>query len=622
MQSANSKCESRTKGVEVAAKMAVFLILFSIVLSVITVGDGFRISCGSRFTQSGTSFCVGVPIECRVSLDPDLCVANEDNFTRTNFEVSVSESGTVEPQVEFVQNDQFLTVVLNYVPATNLSTITVNVLAMVSANCSFSVSYTDTVRSSNSQCNYPLSFVVNHSEPAYPATLKGGDLINLVLDLTAVSLTVQALSFNIRNSHPALILIGHEFASVTDGAIPNMAITDADPLVDGVQLVRGDTLLANLTFRVLPYVQPGARLYISFNVSYRTPIYGATNFMQGIKFFDEFITDDIVHGNWSFSLVSYADEDRVNFAFPPNVDDVFSADIPITVPCVSTDLHVNIQFPIFLSDNFTMFLTNVTEVSVALPDNMMRIATLCQYEGPEFNHSSCEASSLELASTPSNITKTAERGPGVDTIYIGLGPILYFFTSPEECLTNLSAANCTCNEEGVDIIITITGHVVDDSILCENETHMYTELLWSPCGVFCENQTLADNVTLEYAYISEVTAEGAPMQLDANPSITRTTISEDGIFPVNASMPAISVPINSFTGDAGDSYNLTFGLLHDSEYSSFTSYDLNYTFSVDPHLEPDDFITICFFNGSSDPFDCEEEPFINHTISRFGFHPE
>lgn len=602
--------------------MAFFLFFFSVVLHVLTVGDSFSISCGSRFTQSETSFCVGIPIECRVSLDPALCVANEDNFTQANFEVSVFESGRAEPQFEFAQNDPFLTVVLDYVPATNLSTITVNVLAMVSTNCSFSVSHTDTVRSSNSQCNYPLSLVVNHSEPAYPAVLKGGDLIKLVLNLTAVSLTVQALSFGIRDSHPALILIGHEFASVADGVILSPAITDGNPLVDTAHLVSGDTLLANLTFRVLPYVQPGARLYFSFHVSYSIPLYGVITFMQGINFFDEYITDDIVHGNMSFSLVSYVDGDRVDFAFPPNVDDLFSINIPISVPCVSTDLNATIEFPVFLSDNFTMFLTNVTEVSVALPVNMIRTARPCQYEGLEFTRSSCEVNNLELASIPLNITKTAERGPGIDTIYIGLGPVLYFFTSSEDCLTNASAANCTCDEEGTDIVITVTGHVVNDSILCENETHRYTELLWSPCGVFCENQTLEDNVTLEYSYLSEVTTERAPMQLDTNPSITRAIISEDGIFPVNASMPAISVPINSFTGDAGDSYNLTFEVLHDSEYSSFTAYDLNYTFSVDPHLEPAEFITICFFNGSSDPFGCEEEPFINYTISRFGFHPE
>lgn len=613
-------CSYRESQCESMMKMTSFVLPFFSIAVCVTVGVCFSISCGSRFTTDGTSFCVGTPIECSVSLDPDLCVAGEDNFTGTNLGVSVFESGVVEPQFEFSQDGSFLRVVLDYIPESNMSMITVHLLATVSANCSFGVSHRSTARSSSSQCNYPLSFKVNRSEPAHPAIVKGGDLIELALELTADSATVQRLSFSLNASHPALALVSYGFASVEDGAIASMAHLDIDPLVEVVRLVRSDTLLANLTFRVQPYVQPGARLYFSFRVSYHVPSYGTITFTQGFKFFDEYMADGITHGNLSFSLTSYADIDRMDFVFPPNVDDIFSVDIPIIVPCVSTDLNVSVAFPVFLSDNFTMFLTNVTDVKVALPDNLVRIAGLCQYQDPQFTRSLCEVRNLELASTPWNITKAAERGPGVDSIYINLGPVLYNFTNLEDCTTNSSATNCTCDEDNV--IITVTGHVANDSILCENENHIYTMLRQSPCGIFCENQTLADNITLKYAYISEVTAETAPMQLDTNPSIRRTVVSEDGDFPVNASMPAINVPINSFTGDAGDSYNLTFDVLHDSEYSSFTAYDLNYTFSVDPHLEPDENITICFFNESSDPLPCEEVPFINYTISRLDFHPE
>jgi hypothetical protein len=551
-----------------------------------------------------------------VSLDPDLCITGEDSFTDINSEVSIFEFGPVYPRFEFLQDGSLLTVLVDYVPDTNMSIVTVNLVASVSENCSFSVSHTGTIRGSINQCNYPLSIAVNRSEPPHPALVKGGDLIKLRLSLTALSATAQNLFFSLSDIHPALALVDHEFANVA-----NTDRMDSGVLGEAERLEVGESLFANLTFRVLPYVQPGANLYLSFIVSYQVPAsFGSTAFVQGFKFFDEYTSNEVVHGNWSFKLPYYDGIDHVDFTFPPHVDDIFFVDIPITVPCVSTELNATIVFPVFLSDNFTMFLTNITDVTIALPDNMIRVAQLCRYHVAEFDRSMCETQNLELAPLPYNITTATVNGPGVDTIYINLGPVTYNHTSFEECVTNSSVDNCTCEQE--DVVITVEGHVADDYILCQNITHMFDKLLLSPCGIFCENQTLADNVTLEYSYVGEVTTETDPMQLDTNPSITRSTVDEDGYFPVNASMPAISVPINSFSGDAGDSYNLTFGVLHNSEYSSFTAYDLNYTFTVDPHLDPEQNITICFFNASMEPLPCEEIPFINLTISRFGFHPE
>ena len=58
---------------------------------------------------------------------------------------------------------------------------------------------------------------------------------------------------------------------------------------------------------------------------------------------------------------------------------------------------------------------------------------------------------------------------------------------------------------------------------------------------------------------------------------------------------------------------LTFGVLHDAEYSKFTAYHLNYTFSIDTRLDPEEFIEVCFFESGSDPLICEYLPFINYT---------
>lgn len=604
--------------VRMSSPLLISFLSFAVCASV--AASSFGISCSSRFTEIGTSFCVGVPLQCSASLDPALCIDGEDNFTDSNLDVSVFESGLVRPEFSFLRDGSQLTVILDYVPEINISVITVQLSATVSANCTFSVSHTGTVRSSSSQCRYPLSFMVNRSEPAYPAVVKGGDLIELVLELIPNSVTLRRLSFRLSAFHPALALTGYEFFSSQTGPIASLATDAANPMVDGVHLVTTDTLFANVTFRIQPYVRPGARLYFVFRVSYCAMGYGDITFMQGIKFFDEYTADDVRDGNLTFSLQSYADTDRVDFTLPPNVDDIFSISFPIMTPCVSTDLSVFITFPIFFSDNFTTFLTNITNVGVAMPPNSVRVSRLCQYQDAGFTRVLCDASNLGIAPALPNVVTTAVEGPGIDNVRINLGPVLYRFTSPEHCATNSSAANCTCKEE--DIIITLTGHVANDSILCENVPHMYPKLEQSPCGIFCENQTLTDNVTLKYVYSREVTTETAPTQLDTNPSIAFTTVSEYQVFPVNASMPAINVPINSFSGDAGDSYILTFGVHHDSEYSSFTAYDLNYTFSVEPHLEPEENITICFYNESSEPIICEEVPFVNYTISRFDFHPE
>lgn len=591
---------------------SLFFIYFAVCIS---VASSFSISCGSQFTADGTSFCVGLPVECSVSLNPDLCIEGEDNITESNLEVSIhSNDGSVQPQFEFVQQAaSLLTVIVDYVPEFNLETITVQVFATVSSMCIFDVSHTSVVRSSSSECLFPLDIVVNHN----PAVVKGGDLIELELELTAASTTARKLSFSLYDFHPALALAGSEFAS--NGNIASTGTADNNLLLENLRLARDSILFANITFRVQPYVQPMARLYFSFQVSYRSTGYGLVTFVQGLKFFDEYIADKITHGNWSFSLMSYEDMDRVDFAFPPHVDDIFSIDIPFTVPCVSAELSMSFKFPSFRSDNFTSFLTSITNVSTTLPPNLVRIATLCQYRDPGFNRRFCEIGNLQVAQDPPIVTMAAVGGPGINNIHVNLGPILYTFATPD-CATNSSAANCTCAEE--DIIVTLTGHVVNDSIFCENEPRMYPLLEQSSCGIFCENQTLADNVTVQYTYTREATVETTPLQFDTNPSITQTTASEDDVFPVNASMPAISVTINSFTGDAGDSYNLTFGVLHISEYSSFTAYDLNYTFSVEPHLEPDENITICFFNVSKEPTVCEEVPFLNYTITRSGYHPE
>lgn len=566
----------------------------------------FSILCDSRFTVVGTSFCVGIPVECTVSLNPNLCINGEDIIMEENLKVLIQDSGNpaVNPPFTSAQTDSLLTLIVDYVPEFSSSIITVEVLANASFNCNFEQRYTGIVKNSPEECIYPLSLTVPNSDPAI---VKGGDVIKLTLELSSNLSLLQRIAFFVDSSHPALLLVDRVFIS-SDGnttetltrLVNDHSFSDATAtlLLGGVELGLNNTIFANITFGVQPFVLPNAKLFFSFRVFYFVPSHGSASFMQRLEIFERYTSDDITYGNLSLLLPYYADEDRVEDTFPPHTGDVFLVQVPITVPCVSTALNVNISLPEFESDNYTRFYTNVTELGViiTLPSNLLYINELCQYQDvQEFNSSACDWGPGEPVVTIMEMNFT-----GGDEIFINFGPLLYNLTSLEDCVLGdmMATSNCSCPDE--DIIITLIGHVVTN--------------------LPCDNQTLADNITSDYAYTSETTTKS--LQLGSVPAIEYTAMDGQELFAVNASMPAISLPINSFVGDAGDSYNLTFGVLHNGEYSSFTTYDLNYTFTVNTHLEPDENITVCFYNDSSTPELCEELPFINYTISRFGFHPE
>ena len=604
--------------------LLIFPLLFA--MSVSVADRQFGMVCTSRFAiGSDDNLCLGAPLECTVTLDSFLCVEGRDNFSTDALEVSLfdqSPATNFEPTYNFTQTDSLLSIVLNYIPQFAMSIISFEVEARVSSNCSFFVTDFSTVQSSRSQCLYPLLFELINSNPAHPAVVKGGDIVEVELRMVNINgLLVEQLSFCLDNVHPALALVSYTFALDDNEIITetNSSIPDSCILEDQ-SLQREETLFANLIFRVQPFVLPQAKLYSSFQLFYHLEGYGEATFEQGLKLFEEYTADEVAQRNWTFNLPYYAERDHVDFTFPPHVDDIFTIDIPITVPCVSTEINVSVIIPEFISDSFTMFFVKVTGVNFTLPPNMKRVTDLCLYRDTGFDPSQCEPSNMIIATSPPTITRSEMEGPGVDEFLIYLGPVLYFLNSTEECLPNSMADNCTCLEEEEEIIITLSGHVADDSKVCD-DILTYPLFENSSCGIFCENQTLADNMTSEYNYTVEVTTDLTPFQLRLNGVITWDIGGRDEIFPVNASMPAITVPINSFFGDAGDSYNLTFGVLHDSEYSSFTAYDLNYTFSVNPHLRPEENMTLCFFNGSSEPAHCEEAFLINLTISRCGDHP-
>ncbi len=609
------------------------LVLPAITLALCCAGvSSFEILCASSFTNSGTSFCVGIPLECNVQLDPELCIDGEDIIIDGDLEVSLRDSnaGSSEPSFTFLQDNLTLNVIIDYVPMFNLSVIEVTMKLNLTANCSFELIHSSTVRNSQSECLYPLSAAVADFEPAVPATVKGGDLIKFTVQLFANKSSLQKLALSV-DCHPALTLVNSSF--ITDGNIrqnssfesedngsgTGMTSGDGGNLFDvgaetlqsnasklilsTVEMNQNDTLFANLTFRVQPFVLSQANLYFAIQLFYSVPSHGTNTFIQSLNFFNEYTSAEVTRGNISFSLPYYAEEDHVEFTFPPHVGDPFFIKLPITVPCISTELNVTIEIPEFMSDNFTMFLVNITNVTFNTPQNLLYITELCRYQ--ESNSSLCDISFVNIATDRPIMKEEEMEEDGVDKIYIDFGPVLYNLTSEDDCGSNSSAANCTCEND--EIVIILTG-MVAPNLQCDIRMQCF----------ICENQTLADNITWEFDYTREVTT----FALNLNPAIEFTTVQDDEVYAVNASTPAISLPINSFTGDAGDSYNLTFGVLHNSEYSSFTAYDLNYTFSVDEHLDPEFNITICYSNNSGDPFICEKEPFVNLTVSRCGFHPK
>ncbi len=559
----------------------------------------FSIDCSSIITRSGSSYCIGVPISCTVTLDEALCPSENVSVVDT-LQVQVTKVNiNVNPSFSSSQVQNILTIITDYVPMIDQSRITVEVSAE-SMNCSFSLTHTNDTKSSLENCNYPLAFGVISYMPVNMTYYNGGDFVNLVLEINA-SLPLTMVTFVLDDIHPALLLIGD---SISDHTTVHANLTNIHPignhstlLAGGITVEPENILVANITFRVQPYVLPQAHLFFSFKTYYLSETFADFSLVQVLHFFDEFQSSPVNSINITFSLPYYAYEDHVEDTFPPQVGDIFEIEIQIEVPCVSTNLNFTLGLPEFWSDVYTMFFTNATNINISIPYNMVYISELCNYEDRlSFDSSSCDIENLVSVFDSPNITKGERAAFGVDKLHIYFGAVTYNLT---DCNLTSQSSNCECIEQ--EINVTLTGEVVSDMI--------------------CLNQTLTDNITIDYEYSSESVIEDILLDIDLNHTIIFDDVLEEVIYPINASMPAISVPINSYAGDAGDSYNLTFGVLHNGEYSSFTAYDLNYTFSVNPHLDPEDHITICYYNSSDIAFSCEEHPFIDYRISRNGFHP-
>lgn len=576
---------------------------------------GYSISCSSEFTPVAGSFCVGIPLQCTVQLSNVDCVALRGPVLLQASDIALQVRGTgieaTAPDFAISQNGFVLTVTIDHYPRSIPSSLRVE-MESIHVECLFSVDTNNVAVSSPSQCSNPTDLTLTHTHPSLPGNVEGGDIVSVDLELTASTSMIQSPVITLGNYHPALLLLSNVSFTSTDASVETQSY-DSDihdtssgnfePIVFFNHLSSSETISISLSFQVLPFVLPKANLYFSFHVFYYVSSFAeAYTFQTSTSQSRGLSTSSPYVGNYTLILPHYNDSDRVDDAFPPHENDIFMLEIPIVFPCVMTEMSITITIPEFLSEFYTFFFTDVDSVDIDTPSNFFSVQSLCDYRVLDsFNADTCYTNRLANSDSPQVDLAFAENtGMGVDTVTVTFGSVWRSVTVGEDCAGNDPDASCSCQSQASNI--TLTGTVLTK--------------------IPCKNQTLADNVTVELSYISDVntwTSNNVDISNDA-PEITRESSVNSTLFAINASSPAISLPISSHEGDAGDAFNITFGVLHDGEYSSFTAYHLNYTFSIDPRLVPEENITICLFNTSSEPYFCEMVPFVNFTIVRYGYH--
>lgn len=576
--------------------------------------SAFSISCGSDFTPPMGSVCVGIPLECAVQLSTSNCINGEGgavllSSSDLTVQVTGSEVGTIAPDFTLSQSAFQITVTVDYYPASNLGSVRIQVTSL-NANCSFNVGTNSLIVSSPISCNGPLLINLTSSSPIYPAEVEGGNIISVVLQLTAISRAIQDLAIAIGNFHPGLSLLSNTSVAASDPKllngsydtdVHNLSSGNFEPILFLKSLPLSEKLLVSLSFQVQPFVQPNAALYFSFHAFYYIASHGTFTFQASTPQIREYVVaSPSIRQNYTLNLPHYDNSDRVQDTLPPHIGDRFEIRIPVYIPCVSTNLSIEVSIPEFWSEVYTFFFTNITNIDVSIPSNVYSRPFQCTYTNlSTFDPEPCYMATLN---TTIPVTTTSEKAAsGVDTVLVNFGDIWRTVTVGETCDGVMPDPTCSCDEEQM-ANITLTGVVLTE--------------------VPCENQTLTDNITTTLNYTSDTNVWTTVSTAPSNevPVITKYNSIDDTHLEINASLPAIQLPISSHIGDAGDRFNITFGVGHNGDYSSFTAYDLNYTFSIDTRLDPNENITICMYNTASTPIFCEDVPFINYTIIRYGFH--
>ena len=358
--------------------------------------------------------------------------------------------------------------------------------------------------------------------------------------------------------------------------------------------------MLSLSFQVQPFVLPKAALYFSFCASYYVPSYAADfTFQTSTRQFRELSAASPYVGSYTLTLPHYNDCDRVQDTLPPTKGDTFQLQIPIHFPCVMSETNIQITLPDFSSS----FFTNMDSIAIDTPSNFFSVQSLCDYRIIEsFDADMCYTDRLaNSVSSRTNTSFNTNTDMRVDSVNISFGATWRSVTVGDACTGLAPDPTCICEREISNI--TLTG-----TILTENS---------------CGNRMLADYLTIDFDYVFDVTtwmSDDVELR-NSDPQITRNDAVNSTLFAIYTGSLAIDLPISgSLEGDAGDTFNITLGILHNDDYSRFTAYQLNYTLKIDPHLMPEESVTICSFNNSSEPYFCEHVPLVNNMIIRNGYH--
>ena len=143
------------------------VLLETVVISHLICGDSFSLDCNNLFTSGETSFCVGIPVQCAISLDPELCNDEENLLSDNDLDIALVDSFSGNFFPSFTSRQSNLTVYVNvdYVPMVALARININIEAKNSSNCTFEVTHESTVRDEPSKCLYPVSLYLTEVKP-------------------------------------------------------------------------------------------------------------------------------------------------------------------------------------------------------------------------------------------------------------------------------------------------------------------------------------------------------------------------------------------------------------------------------------------------------------------------
>ena len=517
-----------------------------------------NLTCSSTLDTSAV--CIGDPFVCNLEAP---CKAKN---------LSVVVNGRTVDDAYWMYDEETMQVRTNYYALVS-SAVTVEI-ASNDENCSFTAVY---VAGVSGQCrSHPILLQDVTPTPGAMAALQGGETFYFVYFVSALNsiYNVSLATF----AHPAIQVVKFSVSvpysgkngtlnSVTTLAADSEEFGKADLRVSLQNITSGAVAKVNVTCYVHRYVRAGAQLHLDLFAAYTYSNVTLIRTVRNSIYMVALPSTQNVSLKLPFhSLVDYTSQQRL---VPTNNGDVFSAEISVKVPCVSTDLNISIVVPnYYVWRNMQPCVTlNITNVRVKrLPYDVSHVQSLCDYP-------SCPATIA--SSVPTNISYAYH--PLNTVLKAVIGPIQYREIPGDSS----DLGNCT----DADIQIVLTGRVVVDSA-CR----------YNVCDILHE-----DNVTVLVDFVRESTSANwadwtSPSMFEVH-SHTNFSIfvggPELGLFTYSS----------TYQVDAGDSLVLTFGVAPPQWYSVYYA---NVSFGFDSRFVTSNKAEFCFYNGTVGQLFCHE----------------